>query len=101
MRLRSPLGSYLRLRSALLFLALIPGPLAAQQRPLPTEMPNGVGAGNVAVQLGVDYARDVRFPLSGLEGNLARVGLVRFDVGLSDIADLDLSGGVRDRLMIT
>jgi len=74
---------------------------AAQPRPLPTESVEGPGAGNIALQTSVDYARDVRFTLSGLGGDLWRVGLVRIDLGLSDAASFDLNGGVRDHLTIT
>jgi hypothetical protein len=74
---------------------------AGQPRPLPIETPEGVGAGNVRVQAGVDYARDVRFTLSGLRGNLWRIALIGVDVGLGDIADLEISGGLRDHLAIT
>src|SRR6516162_3564345 len=74
---------------------------AAQPRPLPTESVEGPGAGNIALQTSVDYAPDVRFTLSGLGGDLWRVGLVRIDVGLSDAASFDLNGGVRDHLTIT
>jgi len=74
---------------------------AAQSRPLPTEPVDGVGAGNIGLQAGVDYARDTQFTLSGLEGNLWRVALIRLDFGLSSIADLELSGGLRDHLQIT
>src|SRR4029077_4668337 len=45
--------------------------------------------------------RDVRFTLSGLQGNLLRVGLIRIDVGLSQLADFTISGGLRDHLNIT
>src|SRR5262249_50039884 len=47
------------------------------------------------------YARDARFTLSGLEGQLWRVALISLDAGLSDVADLELSGGFRDHLAIT
>jgi hypothetical protein len=72
-----------------------------QQRPLPTEVVEGVGAGNIPLQAGADYTRDARFSLSGLQGNLWRIALLQIDVGLSQIADLEISGGLRDRLMIT
>jgi hypothetical protein len=75
-------------------------PARAQQRPLPIESSAGVGEGNVSVSIGADYTRAARFPLSGLEGDLWRVALVRIDVGLSSIADLELSGGLRDHLTI-
>jgi hypothetical protein len=76
-------------------------PATAQQRPLPLESPEGVGAGNVAVSIGLDYTRDTMFTLSGLKGNLWRLALIRFDVGLSNVADFELSGGLRDHLSIT
>jgi hypothetical protein len=66
-----------------------------------TESADGPGAGHIQLQTSVDYARDVRFPLSGLEGNLSRIGLIRLDFGLSAIAEFDLSGGIRDHLAIT
>lgn len=76
-------------------------PATAQQRPLPIESAEGVGAGNVAVSIGLDYTRDTMFTLSGLKGNLWRLALIRFDVGLSSGADFELSGGLRDHLSIT
>ena len=74
---------------------------SAQSRPLPVESVNGPGAGNVTLAIGFDVAHDVRYTLSGLEGDLWRVGLIRVDVGLSAIADFELSGGLRDHLAIT
>jgi len=82
-------------------LTLTVSPAVAQQRPLPIEEPEGVGAGNVRLQAGVDYARDARFTLSGLEGNLWRFALLKVDIGASRIADVELSGGLRDHLSIT
>ncbi|HEV3061277.1 MAG TPA: hypothetical protein VGY48_23720 [Vicinamibacterales bacterium] len=75
--------------------------LRAQSRPLPTEAPEGIGAGNVLVGTATDYTRDERFSLSGLSGNLWRVGLMRLVFGISDIADFELTGGLRDHLSIT
>jgi hypothetical protein len=84
----------------LIFAVVNAGPAEAQQRPLPIEPVAGVGVGNLSLEFGADYARGVRFTLSGLEGNLWRLALLRIDVGLSDIADFELSGGLRDRLEI-
>jgi hypothetical protein len=75
-------------------------PSSAQPRPVPIEAVKGPGAGNITLQTSVDYTRDARFPLSGLEGNLWRVALFRMDVGLSSIADFEMSGGLRDHLQI-
>jgi hypothetical protein len=73
---------------------------AAQQRPLPTEDAVGIGGGEILVETATDYSRNVQFPLSGLAGNLWRVGLIRLQFGLSSIAEFDLSGGLRDHLFI-
>ena len=75
-------------------------PAAGQPRPLATESEDGVGSGNVAVTTGVDFARDARYTLSSLDGDLWRLALIRIDVGLSAIADVEISGGLRDYLTI-
>jgi hypothetical protein len=86
--------------ATLVFVGAHAWPVAAQQRPLPIEPLVGAGPGNVSVDVGADYTRATQFTLSGLKGNLWRVGLVRIDVGLSSIADFEISGGLRDHLHI-
>jgi hypothetical protein len=86
---------------ATLLFGAVAATVSAQPRPLTPESVDGVGAGNISLAIGTDYARDYRYPLSGLEGDLSRVGLVRIDVGLGSIADFELSGGARDYLQIT
>ncbi len=74
---------------------------AAQQRPLVTEDPEPVGAGRLLIEGGVDYNRDIHYPVSGLEGNLWRVPTLGVSVGISSIAELQLDGGPFDSLAIT
>ena len=73
----------------------------AQQRPLATEDPETVPAGRVLVEGGFDYSRSMEYPASGLEGNLLRVPLLGVSVGISSIAELQLDGGLHNRLAIT
>jgi len=73
----------------------------AQQRPLVTEDPETVGAGRVLVEGGLDYATDVAYPASGLEGSLLRFPLIGFSVGVSSIAEIQVDGGLYNRLSIT
>ena len=73
----------------------------AQQRPLVTEDPETVGAGRVLVEGGFDYATDVVYPASGLEGKLLRFPLIGFSVGVSSIAEIQIDGGLYDRLSIS
>jgi Putative MetA-pathway of phenol degradation len=72
----------------------------AQQRPLVTEDPETVGAGNVLIEGGVDVARDIFYPVSGLEGNLLRLPTLGVSFGLSSIAELQIDGGLYNRLSI-
>ncbi len=73
----------------------------AQQRPLLTEDPETVGAGRILLEAGVDYGRDVRYPVSGLQGHLLRAPVFGVSIGLSSIAELQIDGGVNNRLSIT
>jgi hypothetical protein len=76
-------------------------PAFAQQRPLQTEDPEVIGAGRMMFEAGVDYKRDVFFPLSGLRGNLFTVPPFGFSVGVSSIAEIQIDGGIYQKLFIT
>lgn len=89
------------LAAAVLPLLLLASPAAAQQRPLVTEDPETVGTGNVLIEGGVDAARDIFYPASGLQGNLLRVPTLGISFGLGSIAELQLDGGLYNRLSIT
>ena len=80
---------------------LIANTAAAQQRPLVTEDPEVIGAGLILLEGGVDYGRDLLFPASGLEGNLLRAPTLGLSFGISSIAELQLDGGLYNRLAVT
>lgn len=83
------------------FVLLCAAPALAQQRPLSTEDPETIGAGRVLVEGGFDYSRDVGYPVSGLRGHLLRAPTLGVSIGLSSIAELQLDGGLFDRLSVT
>ena len=74
---------------------------AAQQRPLVTEDPETIGAGLVLLEGGVDQQHDVAYPASGLEGNLLRLPTLGVSFGISSIAELQIDGGLYNRLNVT
>ena len=76
-------------------------PAWAQSRPLVTEDPEVVGPGQILVEAGADYARQALFPASGLQGTLWRLGTFGLSFGVSSIAEIQLDGGVRNRLAIS
>lgn len=87
---------------AILF-ALLTGASSAyaQQRPLVTEDPETIGAGLVLIEGGVDVLHDVYYPASGLQGNLLRIPTLGVSFGISSIAELQIDGGILNRLSVT
>ena len=90
----------LRLGWMALVCTLAAAPAAAQQRPLVTEDPEVIGAGLVLLEGGMDYSRDVLFPVSGLQGNLLRLPTLGVSIGVSSIAEIQIDGGLYNRLSI-
>lgn len=82
------------------FLLLYPVLLAAQQQPLPVEPASVLNAGEAAVSLGAGYLHDQPFPLSGLSGDLARVGTLRFSIAVSEYAEMQLEGTLLTALTV-
>lgn len=74
---------------------------AAQQRPLTTEDPEVIGAGRLLVEAGIDAAHKQHYPVSGLEGNLWRIPVLGVSTGISSIAEVQIDGGLFNRLSIT
>ena len=71
-----------RLLPALLLLALA-APALAQERPLTTQPVETIPPGELLLQLGFEFLQDARFPLSGLEGDLSRIGVLDVHMGVS------------------
>jgi hypothetical protein len=93
--------TWLTVAAILLTSGALTRPAAAQSRPLVTEDPETVPLGNVLFEAGVDHARDVQYPASGLRGNLWRTGTFGLSFGISSIAELQFDGGIRNQLTIT
>ena len=73
----------------------------AQQRPLVTEDPETIGSGLVLIEAGVDYQHNLFYPVSGLTGNLWKVGTLGVSFGVSSIAEIQIDGGIVNRLAVT
>ena len=90
------------LHSALCILHLLVAvPASAQQRPLQTEDPETIGSGRILIEAGLDYNRDVYYPLSGLRGNLFSVPTLGISLGVSSIAEIHMQIGGYQQLTIT
>lgn len=92
----------MHMRAFLLIVSwLLPYSALAQQRPLVTEDPETIGAGRILVEAGIDYARDVEYPVSGLTGHLRRFPLIGLSLGIGSIGEVQIDGGLYNRLSIT
>lgn len=76
-------------------------PAFAQSRPLQTEDPETVGTGMVLVEAGANYEHNEVYPVTGLTGNLWRLGTFGVNIGVSPIAEIQIKGGIQDSLSIT
>lgn len=74
--------------------------LFAQQRPLLTDDVDIAPAGSFNVSAGVDFFQDAKFPLSGLKGDLTRVGDIRVRQGFASNVELQIEGTLQNYLAI-
>lgn len=74
--------------------------LSAQQRPLITEIPDPVGEGKARLELGVELFQNQFFPLSGLGGDLAHLGVIGVRFGLGSRVEFQLQGTLGNFLNI-
>jgi len=84
-----------------LFFILIGGSAGAQQRPLITEEVQTVKPGEVRFELGFEILQDKDFPLSGLNGDLSRLGVIALTAGLASNVEFEMGGVVQNYLSIT
>ena len=80
---------------------LIQSPLVfCQQRPLVTERVETVRRGYLLADVGAEFLQDAVFPLSGLEGDLTRVGAFGVRMGAGEIVELQMLGVLQDILNV-
>jgi hypothetical protein len=84
----------------LLFVLLFGVTASAQQRPLLTEDVDIIPPGTLRIEAGIDFMQNARFPLSGLTGDLTRVGVIGINVGLSPNVEFQIDGVVQNVLSI-
>jgi hypothetical protein len=89
-----------RLFTSLIFILSISAFAFAQQRPLITDDVDTIPEGSFEIAAGVDFLQNAKFPLSGLRGDLTRVGDVRVKVGFSPNVEFQVEGVLQDFLAI-
>lgn len=75
-------------------------PVLAQQRPLLTDDIDITPQGALEVSVGVDFIQNMKFPLSGLKGDLTRVGDIRIRQGFASNVEIQIEGSLQNFLAI-
>jgi hypothetical protein len=73
---------------------------AAQQRPLITDDVDIVPQGAIEIGAGIEFLQNAKFPLSGLKGDLTRVGDIRIRTGFASNVELQIEGTLQNFLAI-
>ncbi|MBK8150751.1 MAG: hypothetical protein IPN69_16215 [Acidobacteria bacterium] len=89
-----------RILTSFLIIALACAAALAQQRPLLTEDVDITNTGAIEVSAGVDFLQNVKFPLSGLKGDLTRVADIRVRQGFAPNVEIQIEGTIQNFLAI-
>src|SRR5215468_7443014 len=98
--LRHISGRIFHMKYALIFLTFVSLPALAQQRPLVTEDVEPVKPGAVRFEAGFDFLQDKDYPVSGLNGDLARLGVVSLTFGLASNIEVETGGVIQNFLSV-
>lgn len=83
------------IRKFLLIVVIIFSALAcisAQQRPLITEDVDIIPPGTLRIEAGLDFMQGARFPVSGIKGDLTRVGVIGVSIGMGPNIEFQIEG---------
>ena len=84
----------------LLILIIATISLAAQQRPLLTDDIDITPAGSMEISAGVDFYQNAKFPLSGIKGDMTRIGDIRIRTGFASNVELQIEGTLQNYVAI-
>jgi hypothetical protein len=90
-----------KLVSSFFMFILAAAPAWAQQRPLRTDDAELLELGRIRAEFGMEFLQNQRFSLSGLEGDLSRLGVMGIQVGVGQYAEFQISGVLQDYLSIS
>ena len=83
-----------------LILAMAAAAVAAQQRPLITDDVDITPQGSIELGVGVDFLQNAKFPLSGLKGDMTRLGDIRMRTGFAQNVELQIEGTLHNFVAI-
>lgn len=94
------MGLMKRLAFCLILFATAAGVSTAQQRPLLTDDVDITPPGSIEIAAGVDFFQNAKFPLSGITGDLTRIGDIRLRTGFAPNVELQIEGTIQNYVAI-
>jgi hypothetical protein len=74
--------------------------VSAQQRPLITEDVDIIPPGTLRIEGGLDFMQGVKYPVSGINGDLTRVGVIGVNIGMGPNVEFQIEGVAQNVLSI-
>src|SRR4026209_1187915 len=72
----------------------------AQQRPLITEDVDIIPPGSIRIEAGIDFMQGAKYTVSGLRGDLTRVGVIGINFGMGPNVEFQIDGVAQNYLSI-
>src|SRR5215208_8091094 len=90
------------MRLPLILILLLSGIItaSAQQRPLITEDVDIIPPGSIRVEAGIDFMQGAKYTVSGLKGDLTRVGVIGVSFGMGPNVEFQIEGVAQNYLSI-
>lgn len=73
---------------------------SAQQRPLITEDVDIIPPGTIRIEAGIDFMQGAKYTVSGLRGDLTRVGVIGINFGMGPNVEFQIEGVAQNYLSI-
>ena len=86
--------------AAVLALITLSFTASAQQRPLITEDVDIIPPGTLRIEAGLDFMQSVKYPVSGINGDLTRVGVIGVNIGMGPNVEFQIEGVAQNVLSI-
>jgi hypothetical protein len=89
------------IRLAVIFVLLASGTaVQAQQRPLITEDVDIIPPGTIRIEAGIDFMQRAKYPVSGINGDLTRVGVIGVSFGMGPNVQFEIEGVAQNYVSI-
>ena len=74
--------------------------VSAQQRPLLTEDVDIIAPGTIRIEAGIDFMQGANYSVSGLRGDLTRIGVIGINFGMGPNVEFQIEGVAQNYLSI-